>query len=429
MLGYLTKIHLMSRIVAPRILSLLIVALVSFTWSPSVWANHHEEPEKEAVEHSTEGLQDAQWKDAPLAQDQDNKRFSQFAIDAQLEADDDDADSNESTFHLLLAVIVILLMLIMAGAMKLMGGLNTLSGNKFKEPDYNKINAALLLAFVFVFFGGILYEIAIHSKYMLPTSASEHGREIDLMLWITTGLTGFVFIITQFLLFFFAFKYQEKEGQEALYYPKNDKLEIAWTTIPAIVLTVLVLFGFRVWVNTTITNAKVESYEIELYAYQFGWKFRYPGPDGKLGNADYRLINLNADNGPINPVGLDPKDPASADDILKDELIMPKGAMVKLRMRSRDVLHAAHLPHFRAQMYCVPGTPTQFNLKPIYTTDEFRSTINKPDFNFELACNQICGSSHYAMRREIIVIEEKDYLAWMGQQEALLANLPINEGK
>ena len=128
-------------------------------------------------------------------------------------------------------------------------------------------------------------------------------------------------------------------------------------------------------------------------------------------------------NGAVNAVGLDVNDPASADDFIKDELILPKGVMVKLRMRSRDVLHSALLPHFRAQMYCVPGTPTQFNLEPLYTTEEFRTRIGKPEFNFELACNQICGASHYAMKRQIVVIDYNEYMTWMKTESPLLAGI------
>ena len=135
---------------------------------------------------------------------------------------------------------------------------------------------------------------------------------------------------------------------------------------------------------------------------------------------------MNPDAVDINLLGLDVNDPASMDDIVKDELILPKGKMVKLRMRSRDVLHSALLPHFRAQMYCVPGTPTQFNLTPLYTTEEFRAKLNKPEFNFELACNQICGASHYAMKREIIVVDEGEYLAWMSEQEPMFAGKTVN---
>lgn len=412
----------MSKIVAPRILSMVLGLFFTIAIAQNSFAQTHESPDNAAAVEHVDETQNPQWKNAPLPQDLANKRLSQFALDKQLDANKS-IDTNNSLFYWLISLIVIMLLIVLGTAMKLLNGLSKISGATTKEPNYDKLNGNMFLAFLFVFMGAILYEIMIHKQYLLPESASKHGQSIDMILWITFALTGFVFVVTQALLFIFAFKYRQKEGQTAIYYPKNDKLEILWTTIPAVVLTLLVLFGFRIWVNTTITNANAEEYyEIELYAYQFGWKFRYPGPDGKLGRTDYRLTNTELPGGTVNAIALDITDPASADDIVKDELILPKGVMVKLRMRSRDVLHAAHLPHFRAQMYCVPGTPTQFNLEPLYTTEEFRSRINKPDFNFELACNQICGASHYAMKREIKVVELKDYTAWMSSEKPLFTS-------
>lgn len=424
MLGFLTKIHLMGKRIFSRLLSPVLALFLVCMMTPPLLASHHEEDhEPQVTEVSTEGLQDTEWKEAPAPQGLDEKRTSAYALDSQLEGTSSDGDEGSKTlFYLLLTVIVLLLLGVLATSMKLIQGLTKLSGEKEQEPDYNTMNARLMILFLVVFFGAIGYEIMIHKDYILPTSASKHGIDIDNMLWITTAICGFVFIVTQALLFGFAFQYRQKEGQKALYYPHNNKLEILWTTIPAIALTVLVLFGFRIWVNTTMTAKDVESYEIELYAYQFGWKIRYPGPDGKLGNADYRLLNFDPDKGIVNEVGLDPKDPAAQDDIVSSELVLPKGKMVKLRLRSRDVLHAALLPHFRAQMYCVPGTPTEINLEPIYTTEEFRSKINKPEFNFEMACNQICGASHFNMRKEILVVEEAAYLQWMGEQKAFYSN-------
>mgnify|MGYP000436054839 FL=1 len=411
--------------VLSRFTSAAVATVFILFLSSQAFGSHHEDAKEEQTQEiSTDGLQNEEWKNAPTPQGLDSKRYSPYALDSQLENDLAGGEENQSKtlFYFLLTVIILLLLGVLGTSMKLVKGLARLSGAKDEEPDYNTINARLLLAFLFVFLGGVLYETIIHKEYILPDSASEHGESIDMMLWITMGITGFVFVVTQILLFGFAFKYRQKKGQKALYYPHNDKLEILWTTIPAIALTVLVLFGFRIWVNTTMTNPENSQYEIELYAYQFGWKIRYPGPDGKLGRADYRLLNFDPEKGPINEVGIDSDDPASKDDIVSSELVLPKEAMVQLKMRSRDVLHAAHLPHFRAQMYCVPGTPTQFTLKPLYTTEEFRDKINKPEFNFELACNQICGSSHFNMRKEILVVEEADYNAWMKGQKAFFSN-------
>lgn len=406
---------------APRVLSLVLVVLFTFTAANPLFAFHHEEEHTEDVATVQGSMQDETWAEAPVPQGLDNKRYSQYAIDMQLENDSSAvSDSGKATFYFLITLIVVLLLVVLGVAGSLLSGLRKISGDT-SEFNYNNLNAKLMLAFLFLLFGGIAYEIVIHSKYILPESASVHGKDIDTIMWITAGITGFVFVITQFLLFWFAFRYQQKDGQKAVYYPKNDKLELVWTTVPAVVLTVLVLFGFRIWVNTTITTVNNNEYEVELYAYQFGWKFRYPGPDGKLGKTDYRLTNTEMPDGTPNAVGIDLSDPASADDVLQDELILPKGKMIKLKMRSRDVLHSALLPHFRAQMYCVPGTPTQFNITAKYTTEEFRDKIGDAEFNFELACNQICGSNHYNMKRYIRVIDESEYVAWLNDLTPAMA--------
>src|SRR5690606_11175077 len=86
---------------------------------------------------------------------------------------------------------------------------------------------------------------------ILPESASDHGEKIDSMIWITLAITGFVFIVTQILLFWYAFKYQEKEGRKPYYFPHSNKLELIWTVIPAITLTVLVGFGLYYWFTIT----------------------------------------------------------------------------------------------------------------------------------------------------------------------------------
>lgn len=413
----------MSKQVFSRLLGILTGILFTLSIATPSSASHHEAEHEDTNHTKVEGVQNQAWSEADRVQGLETKRNSRYALQSQLQNGAASDESSKTLFYLLIGAIVILLLIVLGIASTLLKGLARLSGEKDAlEIDYNKLNARMCIVFLFAFFGGIGYEIMIHKDYLLPVAASEQGATIDTLMWITAGITGFVFIVTHILLFAFAYKYQQREGQEALYYPKNDKLELLWTTVPAIVLTILVIFGFRTWVDTTMTNSEMEAYEIELYAYQFGWKFRYPGEDGKLGRADYTLINLSADNGTINPVGLDPKDKASLDDVLMDELVLPKGVMVRLKLRSRDVLHAAHLPHFRAQMYCVPGTPTEINLEPSYTTEQYRSKIGKPEFNFELACNQICGSSHYAMKREIKVVELDKYLTWMGEQDALFAD-------
>jgi cytochrome c oxidase subunit 2 len=173
---------------------------------------------------------------------------------------------------------------------------------------------------------------------------------------------------------------------------------------------------------------------IELYAKQFDWTARYAGKDGKLGETDYRQIAGN------NAVGMDTNDVAGNDDIMvKNEFHIPVGREIELLMRSRDVIHSAYLPHFRAQMNCVPGMVTNFKFKPTKTTAEMRKDpyvinlmagINKQraksglepvEFDYLLLCNKICGASHYNMQMNVVVDTEKDYNEWLAKQKAFKA--------
>ena len=136
-------------------------------------------------------------------------------------------------------------------------------------------------------------------------------------------------------------------------------------------------------------------------------------------------------------MGVDMSDPNSKDDKQVTELYLPKGKKVLFKFRSQDVLHSAYMPHFRAQMNCVPGMVTQFAFTPKYTTEEMRRNpevmaktkgINKIrsakgeelyEFDYLLLCNKICGASHYNMQMKITVVEEQDYNKWLSEQKTL----------
>ena len=264
------------------------------------------------------------------------------------------------------------------------------------------------------------------SKYFLPESASEHGLNTDRLFWITLAVISFAFVATNLLLFFFPFKYQYKETRTAQFYPDNHKLEIIWTIIPAIVMAVLVIYGWVEWSNIT-SDAPEEAVEIEIMGKQFNWQVRYPGMDGKLGKYDPKRIDG------INSMGVDFSDDNSRDDFMPGTLILPKGRPVALKIRSRDVLHSVFLPHFRVKMDAVPGMPTSFWFTPTVTTEEMREKLKaeggtwndlnskgKPRweaFNYELACTEICGNSHYAMKFAVKVVDAAEYDKWMAEQK------------
>jgi len=206
----------------------------------------------------------------------------------------DVAPVSDSLFNNINWAIVVMCILVFAIILMIFGILELVSNVTGKEIiNWNNINAYMMLVFVFGFFALFIYEYSIHNQYSLfeLESASEHGKELDKMMKWTWIATLPVFFITQFLLFFFSFKYRQKPGRKAFFLSHNNNLEYVWTLIPAVVLAVLVSGGFKMWNKILRSNAGENKQQIEVFAYQFGWNARYAGPDGKLGKANYNLIN------------------------------------------------------------------------------------------------------------------------------------------
>ncbi|MGB1269824.1 MAG: cytochrome c oxidase subunit II [Flavobacteriaceae bacterium] len=296
----------------------------------------------------------------------------------------------------------------------------------------------LIFLFVFTFYG--FYE---WSEVLLGTPASAHGPNYDLLMNVSWAIIFPVFFLVQFLLHFFAYKYQGKAGNKALYYSDNMKLEMVWTIIPVITLTGLILFGLFSWndIMSYDFEGEEEPMVVELYAQQFNWTARYAGHDNTLGDANVRLIDYDA----VNTLGLDTSDKNYADDVITKELHLPVGKRVHFKIRSQDVLHSAYMPHFRAQMNCVPGMVTEFSFIPTMTTAEMRKdekivakvkrineirvenskkliakgeeALEPYEFDYLLLCNKICGKSHYNMQMKIVVDTPEDYAAWMKTQQ------------
>ncbi len=292
-------------------------------------------------------------------------------------------------------------------------------GDKGKKVDSaNSINAALFILFTFAsLIGFFWYSFTYFEDYTLPI-ASEHGVLTDKLFWITMGITVIAFSVISIIMAVFLFQYQHKEGQKAKYFPDNHFLELAWTIIPAIVLAVLVFTGLRAWNDITAPAGK-EAEVIEIIGQQFAWTTRYPGvKDNALGKNNYKLIDA------INEFGLDLTDKNSFDDFKSLELHLPKGKEILLKIRAKDVLHSVFLPHFRVKMDAVPGMPTQFKFIATKTTQEMRDELSNPNFNYEMACTEICGKGHFSMKMLVIVEEEEAYEKWKASQEAWLKQNP-----
>jgi cytochrome c oxidase subunit 2 len=281
----------------------------------------------------------------------------------------------------------------------------------------NTVNAVLLVLFlvggIILFFG---YSYTQFDRYTVPV-ASEHGEITSKLFWITTAVTTAAFIITHILLIYFAFKYRYKPEKKARFYPHNNMLELIWTVVPAIVLTLLIFSGWRAWVKIT-EKAPANAEVVEIFGYQYAWAARYPGADGKLGPSDYKLIDDD------NRLGVDFSNANSTDDFIPREIHIPKGEPVLLKIRARDVIHSVYLPHFRLQMNAVPGLPTKFWFVPTKSTADMAEETGNPDFQYELVCNKICGKAHFSMRAIVVVDEKEDYEKWKAEQKSWLSKNP-----
>lgn len=283
-----------------------------------------------------------------------------------------------------------------------------LRGEEKTRKENNRINAFILLAFLVLGLIGVWYCNEALKGKILGEAASEHGERIDTMLYITTAITGIVFLITQILLFWFGYKYQEKENRKAFYFPHNNKLELIWTVIPAIVLTILVGFGLYYWFQIT-GEAPKNAQVVEVVGKQFAWEFRYPGRDGVLGKKYYK----NIDEAKSNPLGQIWDDKANHDDIyVSQEVHIVVGKPVKLIIGAKDVLHDVGLVHFRMKMDAVPGVPTTMWFTPKFTTKEMKEKYG-PDFNYEISCDQMCGSGHFSMRGIMVVETQEEFDRWL----------------
>lgn len=302
----------------------------------------------------------------------------------------------------------------------------------------NSVNGYLMFGFLGFIYLFTIYSLYAWGEFVLGTPASEHGKDVDNLMNISLALIFFVQTITQFLLHYFTFKYKGKEGQKALYFADNNKLEAIWTIIPVIVLAVLILYGLYTWNQIMYYEDEEEVIYVEVYAKQFGWEVRYAGEDNTLGKANVRFIEG------INTLGVDMEDPNAQDDKVSNELHLPKGKKVVFKIRSQDVLHSAYLPHFRTQMNAVPGMVTQFAFVPTVTTSEMRlnekiaakvDKINKIrenkskqliaegkepldpyTFDYLLLCNKICGASHYNMQMKVVVETPEEFKKWLSEK-------------
>ena len=339
---------------------------------------------------------------------------------------------------LLIVVVGVLGLIAIIQAVRVFELAAQVSGSKdeAKATDKdNKTQGLLLLLFLVFFLGGCTWMVVEYESVLLPMAGSLHGQDIDTLWALSMGVIIVAFLITQPMLFGFAYFFRGSKKRKAVYMEHNNRLELFWTGVPAVVLAGLILYGLTTWSDAMNPSSEEEPMVVEIYAKQFGWTARYAGEDNSLGFASVRKVEGT------NQLGVDANDVNSLDDVVTNELHLPTDKPVLLKFRSQDVIHSAFMPHFRVQMNAVPGTRTQFQFVPNVTTAEMRqepeviekvNNINEIraargddpwEFDYVLMCNKVCGSAHYNMQMKVVVEEQEQFEKWMNEQKSFAETL------
>ncbi len=228
-----------------------------------------------------------------------------------------------------------------------------------------------------------------------PLAISPEAVLYDAQFHLNLIVLGVLFVAAQALIAWAVLR--RKRGLRNAH--AASRIELGWAALMAMVFALLGITGARGWTGGHLAPP-LQPEVIEVYAHQFAWNFRYPGPDGKFGKTDIAQINDAA----MNPLGLVPDDPAGSDDIVTALLRVPVGRPVSLVMHSRDVIHDFFVRELRLKQDIVPGMeiPYRFQADRVGT--------------YEIACAELCGLGHSQMRGVMQVMREDEYQAWKRAQ-------------
>jgi len=231
----------------------------------------------------------------------------------------------------------------------------------------------------------------------LPLPLVSDRIAIDDAIWVSLLVTGALFIGTNLLLAWFAFRYQDREGATAAYWHHSPRLEWTWTLVTAAIMAAFAVSALKLWAQVQNSEPPADAAVVEVIGQQFAWNVRYPGKDGVFGRTDPKLV----DPGALNFIGLDKSDPAAADDQLlgQNELILPEGRAVRVRLRSLDVIHSFFLPQFRVKQDAMPGMTGEIWFVPTKAGE------------YEIACAEHCGLGHYRMKGKLTVVPAAEFEA------------------
>ena len=248
----------------------------------------------------------------------------------------------------------------------------------------------------------------------LPVAASAHAAEVDHTMVLVHILMAVLFVGWMGFFLFTLYRFRRKSHPVADYKGVTSHTS-SWLEGAVFIAEVILLVGFSVplWAKRVAAfPSESDSVVVRVVGEQFAWNVHYPGPDGKFGKTDIKLIDLQS-----NPLGLDRSDPDAKDDITTvNQLHLPKGKPAIVKLSSKDVIHSFNLTEFRVKQDAVPGVTIPLWFVPTITTDEMRKSLGKDDFVYEIACAQLCGLGHYSMRGYVTIDSPEGFQAWLDDE-------------
>lgn len=393
-----------------------------------------------------------------------------------------------SLIVLLIVLMVIVTIVQLIKVSELSSRLNNETHEEIPHKD-NILNKNLFRVWAVVFLGGFTYFL-VRYGITLPEAASEHGAQVDTLMNVNMIMIFIVFYAVHFALFHFSIKYTYDANRKAVFFAHSTKLELIWTIIPSVVLMGIILFGLITWFEMTdAPTGDFDTVEITSEQFNWTVRypgkddalgsanFNLIGTENRDGGTnslgivtpyaiDYKIKEIDAKITKLEHQITKELDylaesnaefiedeiyrakrqkqrilelreydingvegwKAGEDDIMPNpkELHVVVDKYVQMIFKSKDVIHSAYLPHFRAQMNCVPGGPNTFKMKPTITTKQMRLTEGE-DFDYLLLCNKICGASHYKMQIPVIVETQAEYDQWMAEQSTYVENPSSSE--
>jgi cytochrome c oxidase subunit 2 len=242
----------------------------------------------------------------------------------------------------------------------------------------------------------------------LPPNGALHGSALDHLLRWNLNIVFWLFVAAQILLVLALItRLRARPAQPEDVHPRRTYVLVH--VLPLLAITALYFWmlvsSHRLWAAGRELPPAAHPIEVEVTGVQFDWYFRYPGADGVYGATRPTLVSAPTGN----PLGLDPTDPHSADDIVSSVLILPAGQPVDLRLRSQDVIHGFFIPGMRLKQDAIPGMLGHLQFTPATPGD------------YPILCSQVCGLGHYRMQARLRVVSQDEFNAWLAGREQALA--------